>query len=378
MQKIALGAQRVKTINIKLDRQQKFEITKEGFIKVKARLTRTGVFDYWEDGSKVRYLRPEEEVFNPESLKTLELKPVTFYHPTDLVNNQNINKYQVGTIGQDIVRDGDFIQATLLITHKSAVDYIKDKFEKNEDVELSCGYEVREEKQNGTHKKDGDYQKIQRDIRYNHISIVPKGRAGSEVKLLLDEEYNNKNNNNGVDMDKPADNKTTVEIKLDAEMQKKLDSMQEEVEKTKKDAAVKLDEMQAKFDAIEAENKKLNDELKIWKDPESKEVKSMLDAHNKVLDVAKKFKIDCNDKTAKDLKIECIKKTDESFDATKKSDDYINARFDACESFLKFEAENKQKLELNAIANVKNDGCKEPKKDEKNLESYSKKKRTKK
>ena len=106
------------------------------------------------------------------------------------------------------------------------------------------------------------------------------------------------------------DSKLEVEVKLDEKFQEKFDALNTELETVKADAKKKADEMTAKLDAIEAKNKELNDELAKWKNPESDEVKQMLDAKQKVVDMAKQFKIDCEGKSTAELKLECIKKTD--------------------------------------------------------------------
>lgn len=365
----------MKFLNIKLDKQNKFELTPEGFIKTKAYLTRVGVFDYYEDGVKIRNLRPKSEVFDADSLKTLEMKPLTFNHPEEMVKNTNIANYQVGTIGEDIqtieTDKGSFVEATVVITHKDAVQYVLNKHKMGEAIELSCGYTVQEDKTPGMDDKEGKYDVIQRNIRYNHVSIVPEGRAGKEVKLLLDSKHNNNNGEN--EMGKPNKEGDTPQVN---ENEVKIDSLNKELETIKADAKKKEDEMTAKLDALETKNKELKDELSKWQNPESDEVKNMLDAKQKVLDIAREFKLDCEGKSTNELKLECIKKTDADFTEEGKSEDYINARFDACKLFLDVEKDNKQKIEL-AMLNKKDSEDKKPE-PKKELSDYSKEKRNEK
>ena len=56
-----------------------FKRTPQGFLRVKARLTKTGVFIY-ENG---REYRSEEEVFRAYSLESLKGAPVTDLHPSE-------------------------------------------------------------------------------------------------------------------------------------------------------------------------------------------------------------------------------------------------------------------------------------------------------
>src|ERR1700722_2731251 len=58
------------------------EITAEGWLKADATLTRTGVFKYkMPDGSIIRQLRLPEEVFSRETMKSMEMLPITEDHP---------------------------------------------------------------------------------------------------------------------------------------------------------------------------------------------------------------------------------------------------------------------------------------------------------
>ncbi|MEI6805588.1 MAG: DUF2213 domain-containing protein, partial [Myxococcaceae bacterium] len=60
---------------------QALETTSQGFVRVDARLTRTGIFTYHQDGKVTRELRLPEEVFRSDSLKSIAGAPVTDLHP---------------------------------------------------------------------------------------------------------------------------------------------------------------------------------------------------------------------------------------------------------------------------------------------------------
>lgn len=62
------------------------------------------------------------------------------------------------------------------------------KAESGELVELSCGYECDFDPTPGVYQGQA-YDGIQRNISYNHLALLPQGRArgGSDVKLHLDE-----------------------------------------------------------------------------------------------------------------------------------------------------------------------------------------------
>jgi hypothetical protein len=152
-----------------------------GFLMAPATLTRTGVFQYLQqDGSIRRELRLPEEVFAADSLATLHLVPVTSEHPKDPVDIDNVRHLSIGTTGQDAKADGDNVVATLQLQDKSA---IKDA-EEGRRSEVSCGYWCDSEKSPGVYKGDS-YDVIQRNIRYNHVAMTVRGRAGN-ARIHLD------------------------------------------------------------------------------------------------------------------------------------------------------------------------------------------------
>ncbi len=316
----------------------KFEITPQGFLQVQARLTRTGVFDYYDaSGKLVREYRPPEEVFAVRSMDTLKLAPLTFIHPKKMVTANNVKHVDVGTVGEKIEKDGEFIKATVQVRDSSVIQYIWDKKNKGEDVELSCGYEVKLVENPGEHPKEGRYDLVQTEIVYNHVAIVDKGRAGSEVKLIMDSLRNQVNEGEDL-MD--AKLLELMQQKTDAEAQvSAITAKKDEAEKALKEKTdafeaqkVKLDELQAKFDEMKAEKEKL--QAKLDAEEEEKNVAF-------VADVAKKLKVKVDGMDSKAAKIACIKAVHPNFES--KNDVYDNARFDAIAENLKLD-EEKAKL----------------------------------
>lgn len=159
-----------------------FESTQEGYLMVDARLTRVGVFEYrMADGSVKRMLRPPEEVFRVESLASIKLKPFTDDHPQHLLDVSNTKHHQVGTIGENIRQDGDYVRATVMVTDAEAIKRIRDGKR-----QVSMGYVSEEDHTPGVWRDGTPYDTVQRNIVYNHGSLVDVGRAGPEVRLLLD------------------------------------------------------------------------------------------------------------------------------------------------------------------------------------------------
>jgi hypothetical protein len=158
-----------------------------GYLVADARITRVGVFDYMNpDGTRRRELRMPEEVFKADALASFHMMPLTNQHPPEALDAKNTRKYQVGTVGE-VRADGAFVSAKLLVTDEDAIAAA----EKGR-RELSCGYSCDLEARGGVTQgiagvQDGlRYDAVQRNIRGNHVALVNRGRAGSEVSMRLD------------------------------------------------------------------------------------------------------------------------------------------------------------------------------------------------
>ena len=159
------------------------ETTPEGYLRVWCRAARSGTQLYRRaDGSQVREYRPPEEVSNPDSLSTFGMKPATWGHPPVLLDADNTKQYQVGYSGSQVRYTDGFVEVALVVTDSEAIEKIKRK----DATEVSAGYKVDFDPTPGVTPEGEDYAGIQRNIRVNHIAIVPRGRAGPEVRLLLD------------------------------------------------------------------------------------------------------------------------------------------------------------------------------------------------
>jgi hypothetical protein len=155
-----------------------------GFLQVPAYVTRVGVQAYKRaDGSTVLELRPPEEVFSYESLDTLRSAPVTDGHPAEDVDPSNVDKLEIGLVGSYSYSSGPFVDTTLSIRRGDSIK----KVESGELFEASCGYSCDIEQTPGTWNGQR-YDQIQRNIRYNHVALGPRGwaRGGRDVSLRLD------------------------------------------------------------------------------------------------------------------------------------------------------------------------------------------------
>lgn len=157
---------------------EKFE---NGWRRVDALFTRTGVFVYWNaDGTSRAEYRPPEEVFDAASLASLASVPFTNNHPSDLLTADNAADHVRGWTHQDIAREGDYVRGSIKVIDKATADAMD-----RGKLQLSCGYrcdlDFTPGEINGV-----KYDAIQRRIRYNHISLVDTGRAGPNVRARND------------------------------------------------------------------------------------------------------------------------------------------------------------------------------------------------
>ena len=230
--------------------------TDEGFIKDSPIIGRTGILVYMNaDGSTRREYRPPEEAFKADSLASIRGKPITMGHHGLVTNETYKQSKPIGTVLSDGKQDGNNIRADVVIYDLNT-----------DDRELSCGYQTELEETSGVTPEGEHYDAIQRNIVYNHLAIVPRGRAGNarlnmDGEQILESEVDKMSKkiklDNGIEYDVPAE----VEVafgamiakadeqkkELDA-MTAKFDSATAEIEKLKQDAAKAEADFKAKFD----------------------------------------------------------------------------------------------------------------------------------
>lgn len=275
-----------------------FERTKEGYLNINALTTRVGIFKYQQsDGSIVRQYRPASEVLNKDSYSTLSNVPVTNEHPKEFVNSKNIKKYQVGFVRDSIeVVDNKFLKAKLVIQDDDTINEIIS----NKKIEVSCGYTCMHEQKDGEFERER-YDIIQRDINYNHLAIVYRGRAGSQVKLTYDsadsdlsimitdelkdkkenQKENQKEDQNCVNTRKKMETIILdgVSQEVSADFKAKYDALQNS--KQVADQADKIESLQKELDSIQAECDSAKEKV-VKLETEIKEYDSAISERNKL------------------------------------------------------------------------------------------------
>lgn len=221
------------------------EYTDEGFLRVPANVAKTGIQQYLRkelglDGDPndvVNVYRPEDQVFSDASLNTYALADVTYLHPPKLVSADSYKSVVAGVVASAGRRDGDFVVADLLIKDAQAIKKVESGV-----VEVSAGYTATYDQEDGVAPCGTPYQYVQRDIKINHVAIVPLARAGRQARIF-------DNKPEGKTMHKVTlDSGRSVEIQDEAVALLVTDAM-ERLQKEATDAKNQLQAKQAVIDS---------------------------------------------------------------------------------------------------------------------------------
>jgi len=338
---------------IALDKEPATELHDNGFLSLEALLTRTGIFVYTRvapDGTVevVRQLRPEDEVFSEKALNTQVGLPITNEHPEDFVSIENAANYVVGMTSNEpkkIMLDNNpesFVKQKCTFTDAKAIGLIKSGSKR----ELSLGYTCELEKaEDGATYNGQAYDYIQRNIKYNHLSLVDRGRAGANCRVILDgaDIHNDELVNcDGLSFDKTfqlleKESMTKVFVANDKKLEVNdevfavLDSQKNELEKSEKSVSELnklVDGLKGELDAMKANNK-----VKDSEDEKAAELKKFNDAVEARLNVIEKAKKVLKDAellkmTDSEIKVAAINAVNKELNLDGKSEEYVNACFD--------------------------------------------------
>ncbi|WP_072389856.1 DUF2213 domain-containing protein [Hyphomicrobium sp. CS1GBMeth3] len=315
-------------------------ITRDGYMVADVRAARSGIQQYAghevgrPDLETVNVYRPEEEVFNKDSLASYAFKPVTINHPTSAVTADNWKQLSVGNVGGEVARDGGFVRVPLVLMDAQAIEAVKSGVR-----EISMGYDVRLEFADGVTPNGQKYQAIQRDIRINHAALVERGRAGPACRI------GDKGTPDAKSEREPAtigdQTMTTRNITVDGITIAVTDQGAQAIEKLQKqlgDSTKLLADANAALDTLKADKAKLvEDHAKALKDVEAKiptadQMEAMLDKRSALIDQAKTLAPSLADsfkgKSAAEVR-KAVVTSKLGDDAVKGKDDaFISAQFD--------------------------------------------------
>jgi hypothetical protein len=158
--------------------------TQDGFLIATSRVARIGVQTYRADelgmtGSHaIRVYRAPDQVFSKDALKSLQHAPVTLNHPSELVTSDNWAKYAKGEVSTDILRDGEFLAVSLMVKDADTASAAKSTHR-----EISLGYTAELTIGDGVSPDGEKYDAVMTDFNFNHLALVPKGRAGIHARI---------------------------------------------------------------------------------------------------------------------------------------------------------------------------------------------------
>lgn len=311
--------------------------TDEGFIRDTPVIGRTGLLEYKNaDGSTRIEYRPPDEAFNVDSLSSIKSKPVTMGHLA-MVSSKNAAAVKpIGAVLSEGRQDGENIVADVVVY----TDLPTDK------RELSCGYTVDLDETPGVTPDGKHYDAIQRNIRYNHLAVVAKGRAGN-ARFNLDSA--------GEQLELKEDSQDMVKVRLDngieydvpQEVKVAFDEKNEALKKATKDKDIAV----AAKDVAESKLVEAEKATKAAKEDAQKNFDEAVKARIDMLDVANKHGLtEASKIDNKAIMLGVIKKVHgDSISLDGKSDEYVQAIFDLSkESTTKFDSVARQNTALNA------------------------------
>ncbi|PIZ55724.1 hypothetical protein COY25_00330, partial [Candidatus Uhrbacteria bacterium CG_4_10_14_0_2_um_filter_41_7] len=267
----------------------KSEKTEEGYLRVWMTVSRAGDLVYRnDDGSTRTEYVSHDTLFDKDSLNTAWGKPITHNHPRKddryiLIDSNNTREFERGMTQQGMVVNDNFLTVVGVITDGDLIKSVE-----SGENQVSAGY-----KASIVDRGDGKYEQVNR--RYNHFAVLPKGRAGEDVKVHLDcfrtdiDDFEVKN----------GDSIMTVTVHLDgigyqvepniasaiATAQSKFDNQLKDLESAKASLETKVSEVQTSLDKAEGELEAMKIKLEeaTKQDSLSAEISARMDVWSEVL-----------------------------------------------------------------------------------------------
>jgi len=277
------------------------------------------------------------ELKNSSSQAVIDAKPRTHNHPRKddryiLIDSNNTREFERGMTQQGMVVNDNFLTVVGVITDGDLIKSVE-----SGENQVSAGY-----KASIVDRGDGKYEQVNR--RYNHFAVLPKGRAGEDVKVHLDcfrtdiDDFEVKN----------GDSIMTVTVHLDgigyqvepniasaiATAQSKFDNQLKDLESAKASLETKVSEVQTSLDKAEGELEAMKIKLEeaTKQDSLSAEISARMDVWSEVLPSIKEkdaeFKTDYGLAVA-DIQRAYLSKVHNRTDLSDKSDAYVEGLYEA-------------------------------------------------
>lgn len=311
-----------------------------GFTRVDAIIAKPGVYEYTEpNGRKVREYLPPDEVARADSLASVQDAPVTNRHPKNMVDASTWGSVSIGHASGPATATPEGALASLVVARGDAQAEIGKSL-----IEVSRGVQVRIDETPGVTPEGERYDRVQRDIVYNHIALGPTGwgRQGAGVSLRLDS-----NGDEQFSAEQPmkyTDPKTKIvhEFKTDSDLQAFLDARADgkppfppkkgEADEGDEDAEKKAAKKEAKDSKDRADALQAQLDTRIAAERASARAALETDAR-KVLGAEAKFDgvdatgapVPLTDRAVREL---VIKRLDSAADLAGKTDVYVESYYD--------------------------------------------------
>ena len=302
--------------------------TPEGYLTVNVPITRPGVFPYArKDGTVQMEAKLPDEIFSDRTIYSARSKPVTDGHPNEPVTIDNYQSYAKGMSHTDSRVEDFKLYISLTVTDKALIEKIHGGYN-----EISIGFLSDVVAESGTYNGD-QYEFVQRNVEINHIAIVEKGRAGSEVAIRSDSDAWQIDEKEGGNTEMVKIKIEGTDYEVDPAVKSYIDALKakEETAKVKGDS---VDALQGRYDALEVKLQNTEQELENEKakqvsvDELDKQVEkrvALINASQSILGDS----FDFTGKSEREIKEAVISTAKAEFKGDGKSDDYINAFFDA-------------------------------------------------
>lgn len=302
--------------------------TPEGYLTVRVPITRPGVFPYArQDGTVQMEAKLPDEIFSDRTMYSARSKPITDEHPNQPVTLENYQTYAKGMSHTDAHVEDLKLYVSMTITDK---DLIQKVYDGKRDISIGFMSDVVAEA--GTYNGQA-YEYVQRNIEINHIAIVDQGRAGPEVAIRSDSDAWQIDSNEGGKSKMAKVKIEENEYEVDAAVKAYIDSLKAKAE-TAKVKGDSVDALQGRYDALEVKLQNVETELanEKAKQVSADELDKQVEARVHLISTTKSLlgdSFDFTGKTEREIKEAVIATTKQDFKGDGKSDDYINAFFDA-------------------------------------------------
>ncbi|GLC88248.1 DUF2213 domain-containing protein [Lysinibacillus piscis] len=310
--------------------------TPEGYLTVRVPITRPGVFPYArQDGAVQMEAKLPDEIFSDVTIQSARSKPITDEHPNEPVTLDNYQTYAKGMSHTDVQVEDLKLYVSLTITDKGLINKIHEGKR-----EISIGFMSDVVAETGTYNGQ-PYEYVQRNIEINHIAIVDKGRAGPEVAIRSDSDAWQIDSVEGGKIKMVKIEIEGVEYEVDPAVKTYIESLtastgeeDEEEEESKKKKTDAVDVLRGRLDALKIKLQNTERALANEKVKQSSadELDKKVAERVQLISTTKPFlgdSFDFTGKTERAIKEAVIATIKQDFKGDGKSDDYINAFFDA-------------------------------------------------